>query len=89
MMITYRQGSNKGGNSHGEEAKSKRDGHIFRNHLTHENRYDFEHQTRPDCIGCTNLDKRNSAAPEGTVCETKDCRVNAVTGHAENKFNHH
>ena len=48
MMITYRQGSNKGGNSHGEEAKSKRDGHIFRNHLTHENRYDFEHQTRPD-----------------------------------------
>ena len=35
------------------------------------------------------LDQRNNAANEGTVCETKDCRINAVADHAEHKMNHH
>ena len=29
------------------------------------------------------LDNRNKAAGDGTECETKDCRVNAVADHAD------
>ena len=36
-------------------------------------------------VHLVHLDNRNYAADVGTECETKDCRVNAVTEHADDK----
>ena len=88
--ITDREGSNQGGNSKGEKAKPERDGHLIRNHLEskpisilktnikQQNQYKFN-------VHLPHLDNRHNAGDVGTECETKDCRVNAVADHADDK----